>query len=1052
VVFFLLFGLNHWAFANQIDIGIFESSAPNTIEIRIRPDFTINDNQTISGIIYTVRWNDPTIVITTINNIEPYLVLPMGPPVLDNGYYYQIFGSTPMNPVGTAIPAGTERVISSFSYTGSDGAFFEIINNAWTGANNGDVYIELGGFDRTGIIYEPVAPEECTLGLVCPENISVPPDAGSCNAVVTYSDPLVTGNCPDITVIQTAGLPSGSSFPAGMTTNTFQASSSEGSTSTCSFTVTVNSLPWPAGSITGPAAVCQGQDAVSYSVAPITNATSYVWAYSGTGATITGTGNAVTISFSLTASSGNLTVYGTNDCGNGNVSPNFAITVNPLPGGAGTITGTSSVCQGQDAVSYSVEPVTNATTYEWVYSGSGATVTGTGSTVTISFSSTATAGNLTVYGTNSCGNGAVSPAYPITVNPLPGVAGTITGTSQVCQGQSDVAYSVAVIPYATDYEWSYSGTGATLTGSGVSVTISFSTEATSGNLTVFGTNSCGNGAASPDFSVTVNTLPVAPVSGGDQETCANQPIPVLTVTVGAGETADWYADATGGTALASGTLSYTPAGAGTFYAEARNVTTGCLSLTRTAVTLTIHPLPAAYAGADQTIPNGTSTTISDATASGAAPLLYSWTPAAAFTDPDILYPTTVNLFSTAIYTLTVTDGNTCVKSDQMTITITGGMLGVNPSAEPDAVCAGEEIQLYASASGGSGTYTYNWSSVPTGFTSSLANPKASPVTTTTYTVVVDDGFTSVSGSVTVTVHPLPAVFAGADRSIPYGTSTTISDATATGAPALSYLWTPAATFADPSLLNPTTVNLTSAQTCVLTATDANGCTQSDVMTITVTGSPLDANPATAPDLVCLGGSTQLTANASGGSGTYTHGWTSNPPGFTSTLADPQATPDVTTTYTVVVDDGFNTATGSVTVTVITLEVTCPDDMEVLLTDPPFALTGGIPAGGTFSGNGVTEGWFDPATAGNGEHIITYAYEDANGCEDFCTFLITVSGSVVSGDANCDGFVNVLDIITIVNYIFELDPVPFCFDEADVNDDLIINVMDVIGTVNIIMGP
>ncbi|MDD5508892.1 MAG: dockerin type I domain-containing protein, partial [Bacteroidales bacterium] len=689
--------------------------------------------------------------------------------------------------------------------------------------------------------------------------------------------------------------------------------------------------------------------------------------------------------------------------------------------------------------------------YLWSYRGMGATITGTGNSVTISFGPEATSGNLAVYGSNSCGNGAVSPAFPVTVDPLPGPAGTISGTSSLCQGEGDVAYSVAAVTDATDYVWSYSGTGALITGSGASITVIFSTLATSGNLTVYGTNDCGDGAVSPPFPITVNTLPAAPVSGGDHEICANQPVPALTVTVGAGETADWYSGATGGTPLASGTLSYTPAGAGTFYVEARNVTTGCLSLTRTAVSLTIHPLPAAYAGADQFIPNGTSTTIGDATASGTAPLIYSWTPASAFVDPGILHPTTVNLFLTGNYTLTVTDGNTCVKSDQMTITITGGVLGVNPSAEPDALCAGEGAQLFANASGGSGTYSYNWISDPVGFTSEEANPLVSPTVSTTYTVVVFDDYNVVNGQVTVTAYPRPVVFAGADRSIPFGKSTTIGDATAAGTAPLNYVWTPAATFVDPSLLNPTTVNLTSAQTCVLTVTDANGCTQSDVMTINVTGSPLDADPAASPDLVCAGGSTQLTANASGGSGTYTYSWTSDPPGFTTALANPQVTPDVTTTYTVVVDDGYNIVTGSITVTVILLEVTCPDDMEALLTDPPFALTGGLPAGGVYSGNGVTEGWFDPSTAGNGEHIITYAYEDENGCTDLCTFLITVSGSALSGDANCDGIVNVLDIITIVNYIMGQNPSPFCFDEADTNDDLMINVLDIIGTVNIIMG-
>lgn len=63
----------------------------------------------------------------------------------------------------------------------------------------------------------------------------------------------------------------------------------------------------------------------------------------------------------------------------------------------------------------------------------------------------------------------------------------------------------------------------------------------------------------------------------------------------------------------------------------------------------------------------------------------------------------------------------------------------------------------------------------------------------------------------------------------------------------------------------------------------------------------------------------------------------------------------------------------------------------------------------------------------------------------------IIGPVVPGDANCDGNVNVLDVIIIANYILGLNPTPFCLDNADVNGDGMINVLDVIATANIILG-
>ena len=274
------------------------------------------------------------------------------------------------------------------------------------------------------------------------------------------------------------------------------------------FPITVNILPAPAGNISGTSTVCQGQTGVAYSVLPIAGATTYTWTYSGTGFTSTGTGNSITGSFSTNATSGNLTVRGINACGNGVISANFPITVNPLPGAAGTITGTSSVCQGQAGFTYSVPAVTGATSYTWSYTGTGFTPSGNTASITGSFSAGATSGNLTVSGTNGCGNGTVSASFPITVlTSIPGAAGTITGTSSVCQNQTGVAYSVAAIPNATSYAWTYTGTGFTPSGNTASINGSFSVTATSGNLTVAGINSCGNGTVSVSFPITVNPVP-----------------------------------------------------------------------------------------------------------------------------------------------------------------------------------------------------------------------------------------------------------------------------------------------------------------------------------------------------------------------------------------------------------------------------------------------------------------------------------------------------------------------------------------------------------------
>ncbi len=55
----------------------------------------------------------------------------------------------------------------------------------------------------------------------------------------------------------------------------------------------------------------------------------------------------------------------------------------------------------------------------------------------------------------------------------------------------------------------------------------------------------------------------------------------------------------------------------------------------------------------------------------------------------------------------------------------------------------------------------------------------------------------------------------------------------------------------------------------------------------------------------------------------------------------------------------------------------------------FELTGGTPPGGEYSGDGIDNGWFDPAVAGLGEHTVTYTFTDPLGCENFATQTIFV---------------------------------------------------------------
>lgn len=151
-----------------------------------------------------------------------------------------------------------------------------------------------------------------------------------------------------------------------------------------------------------------------------------------------------------------------------------------------------------------------------------------------------------------------------------------------------------------------------------------------------------------------------------------------------------------------------------------------------------------------------------------------------------------------------------------------------------------------------------------------------------------------------------------------------------------------------------------------------------------------------PEEVCEGGWSQLSALPSGGSGTYTYSWSSNPGGFTSGVQNPVVIPTVTTIYTVDVSDGNQTISGSVTVTVNPLpEITLGDwpDYMCNVGDPPVQLFA-TPSGGVYSGPGVSAtGVFIPGTANIGWNIIEYTYSDALGCENTAQDSIYVDDCV-----------------------------------------------------------
>ncbi len=177
----------------------------------------------------------------------------------------------------------------------------------------------------------------------------------------------------------------------------------------------------------------------------------YIWSVSS-GGTITaggGTGsNTVTVTWN-TAGAQTVSVNYYNSAGCSADAPVvYNVTVDALP--VPTITGQTSLCVNSGNYTYSTEA--NMQNYVWSVSSGGVINNGSGSDqIQVSWV-VAGAQTVSVTYSNSIGCSAAQPTVlDVTVNPLPGPAGSITGTSEVCAGENGVAYSVGTIANADTY-------------------------------------------------------------------------------------------------------------------------------------------------------------------------------------------------------------------------------------------------------------------------------------------------------------------------------------------------------------------------------------------------------------------------------------------------------------------------------------------------------------------------------------------------------------------------------------------------------------------------
>lgn len=284
------------------------------------------------------------------------------------------------------------------------------------------------------------------------------------------------------------------------------------------------------------------------------------------------------------------------------------------------------------------------------------TMTGLSSGTTYYVKAFATDGERTVYGSE----------VSFTTASMPEAADNISGVQTVCQGQNSVTYSVPTIAYATSYIWTLPD-GVTGTSSTNSITLNYARTFISGNISVKGHNSWGDGAAAT-LAITANLLPVnaGPITG-NQTICQGTSSEIYTVpAINNATTYIWILPngATGTSSTNSILVDFSKTAiSGVLTVKGNN---DCGNGVPSTLSIHINQLPIIELSDTATISGGTVPLSPIINYTGNGTLRYKWTPSTGLTNDTIPYPL-ATVTGRITYTLTVNTSSGCTASTSMTV-------------------------------------------------------------------------------------------------------------------------------------------------------------------------------------------------------------------------------------------------------------------------------------------------------------------------------------------------------------------------------------------------
>ncbi|WP_343762902.1 HYR domain-containing protein [Gangjinia marincola] len=351
---------------------------------------------------------------------------------------------------------------------------------------------------------------------------------------------------------------------------------------------------------------------------------------------------------------------------------------------------------------------------------------------------------------------------------IPDVEGVFTGTNPVTCGGTEGFITIADLLPLETYQLSYLDDGvptgplnAITDGSGIYVIQNLDAGVYS-DITLSLT---GCSSVPQTITLTDPAPPNAPVSGGDQSECEQNPIQTLTATATApaGINVVWYDAPTAGNVVTNPILN--TVGNITYFAESFDTTTLCVSTARTAVTLEII---------DPGVPviSSCPTNITQSNDPDVCEAAVNWTPPTATSNCGAITTTSTHNpgdtfavgVTTIIYTFTALDGSSDTCSFDVTVlddedpTITGP--GDQTLSNDAGVCSAVFTYTITTADNCAGETVVQ--------TGGLASGAAFPVGTTTNTFEVTDAAgnsTTYSFDITVTDNENPTVTGPGDQTL-----------------------------------------------------------------------------------------------------------------------------------------------------------------------------------------------------------------------------------------------------------------------------------------------